>query len=132
MADLFSPEWMNGFKDAWNGESELSDALAEIGFNSTIAYGFPDDDQPRGVIVVENGKVTSAGPFSGQSLNWDLRATEETWRNWFASGVGMAGLGAAFATGALKFKVGDYPAMIKDPRMAGPFVKSFTVMGRVA
>jgi hypothetical protein len=32
----------------------------------------------------------------------------------------------------MKFKVGDYGAMIKDPRMAGPFIKSFAVMGRVS
>jgi hypothetical protein len=31
----------------------------------------------------------------------------------------------------MKFKVGDYSAMIKDPRMAGPFIKSFSVMARV-
>ena len=43
----------------------------------------------------------------------------------------MAGLGTATMTGKLKFKTGDYKAMIKDPRMAGPFIKSFTVMGRV-
>jgi hypothetical protein len=43
---------------------------------------------------------------------------------------GMGGLGMAFATGKIKFKVGDYGAMLKDPRMAGPFIKSFTVMGR--
>ncbi|EDN71774.1 hypothetical protein BGS_0839 [Beggiatoa sp. SS] len=43
----------------------------------------------------------------------------------------MASLGAAYVSGKLKFKTGDYGAMIKDPRMAGPFVKSFTVMGRI-
>jgi hypothetical protein len=31
----------------------------------------------------------------------------------------------------MKFKVGDYSAMIKDPRMADPFIKSFSVMARV-
>ena len=42
----------------------------------------------------------------------------------------MMGLGTAFATGKIKFKIGDYSAMVKDPRMAGPFIKSFSVMGR--
>jgi hypothetical protein len=37
----------------------------------------------------------------------------------------------AATTGKLKFRKGDYGAMVKDPRMAGPFVKSFSVMGRV-
>jgi hypothetical protein len=31
----------------------------------------------------------------------------------------------------MKFQVGDYTAMIKDPRMAGPFIKSFAAMGKV-
>ena len=34
-------------------------------------------------------------------------------------------------TRKLKFNKGDYSAMIKDPRMAGPFIKSFAVMGQV-
>jgi hypothetical protein len=48
-----------------------------------------------------------------------------------ASPPGMMGLGMAFTTGKMKFVVGDYTAMIKDPRMAGPFIKSFSVMGQV-
>lgn len=132
MADLFSAEWMNGFKNAWNAEPELAGALEAIDFNSTIAYGFIGDDAPTGVIKVENGKVVSAGAYAGEALNWDLRASKDTWQGWIANGVGMAGLGAAFATGSLKFPTGDYPAMIKDPRMAGPFVKSFAAMGKVA
>jgi hypothetical protein len=43
----------------------------------------------------------------------------------------MAGLGMAFTTGKLKFLEGDYKGMLKDPRMAGPFVKSFSLMGKV-
>ena len=37
----------------------------------------------------------------------------------------------AYTAGKLKFLAGDYAAMIKNPRMAGPFVKSFQVMGSV-
>lgn len=131
MADLFSDAWMKVFMEEWNKEPELADALAKINFNTTLAYGFKDDDKPKGVLVVENGKATSAGAYNGEELNWDLRATEDNWKKWMEKGVGMAGLGTAAAMGKLKFKVGDYGAMLKDPRMAGPFVKSFTVMGRV-
>ncbi len=130
MADMFSDEWMKSFAEAWNGEPELSDALAQIGFNSTIGYGFAGDDAPAGVLVVENGKVSSAGAYSGEALNWDLRASADNWQKWVAKGIGMMGLGTAYATGKLKFNVGDYTAMVKDPRMAGPFIKSFSVMGR--
>ncbi len=130
MADMFSDEWMKSFAEQWNGESELSDALAQIGFNSTIGYGFDGDDAPAGVLVVENGKATSAGAYNGEELNWDLRASADNWSKWVAKGIGMMGLGAAYTTRKLKFNVGDYSAMVKDPRMAGPFIKSFSVMGR--
>lgn len=131
MADLFSDEWMKGFMDAWNGEPELSDSLADIGFNSVIGYGFQGDDNPAGVLIVENGKATSAGAYNGETLNWDLRASQANWEKWLKKGIGMAGLGMAYTTGKLKFNVGDYGAMLKDPRMAGPFIKSFSVMGNV-
>lgn len=132
MADLFSDAWMKKYMEEWNKEPELSEALAKIGFNSKIAYGIVGEDKPRGVLVVEEGKAASAHAYDdGEDVNWDLRASEENWTKWFEKGLGMASLATAYAMGKLKFKTGDYSAMIKDPRMAGPFVKSFTVMGRV-
>jgi hypothetical protein len=117
--------------DAWNNEPDLSDALAEIDFNSVIGYGFQGDDGPTGVITVENGKVTSAGAYNGEELSWDIRAKQANWDKWLSKGIGMAGLGMAYTTGKMKFAVGDYGSMLKDPRMAGPFIKSFSVMGTV-
>jgi hypothetical protein len=130
MSDLFSEPWMKSFMDQWNAEPELSDALAEIGFCSVIAYGLDGEDQPRGVLTVENGKVTAAGAYAGEALKWDLRASADQWQKWLEKPPGMMGLGMAYTSRKLKFKVGDYTAMIKDPRMAGPFIKSFSVMGR--
>ncbi len=40
-------------------------------------------------------------------------------------------MGTAFAMGKLKFLQGDFKGMIKDPRMAGPFVKSFGLMKQI-
>ena len=131
MADLFSEDWMLKFGEEWNNEPELSDALAKINFNSVIGYGFDGEDEPRGVIVVEDGVVTSAGAYDNDEMNWDLRASEDNWNKWIAKGIGMMGLGTAYTTRKLKFVVGDYSAMVKDPRMAGPFIKSFSVMGKV-
>ena len=130
MADLFSDEWMKSFMNQWNAEPELADALAKISFNSVIGYGFDGEDQPRGVLTVQNGKGVSAGTYKGETLNWDLRASFDNWNKWLAKPPGMMGLGMAYTSRKLKFNVGDYGAMIKDPRMAGPFIKSFTVMGR--
>jgi hypothetical protein len=132
MAEVFSKEWMEGFMLQWNNEPEVVEPLSKMGFNSVIAYGFADDSQPRGILVVENGQAVRAGAYSGEDLNWDLRAKPEDWDKWLKKGVSMMSLGMAYTTGKLKFKVGDYMAMIKNPSMAGPFIKSFSVMGRVA
>ncbi|MBF0624409.1 MAG: SCP-2 sterol transfer family protein [Magnetococcales bacterium] len=131
MAGLFSAEWMAKFMAEWNKEPELADALAKIDFNSTIAYGIDGEDKPRGILVVTKGKATKGATYGGEDMSWDLRASEENWNKWIAKGIGMGGLAKAYTFRQLKFKVGDYGAMIKDPRMAGPFIKSFTVMGRV-
>jgi putative sterol carrier protein len=131
MADLFSAEWMGAFAEQWNGETDLTGPLGEIGFNSIIGYGFPDDDQPRGVLVVEGGKAVSGGAYNGEELNWDIRASEDQWNKWITKPPGMMGLGMAFTSGKMKFKVGDYAAMLKEPKMAKPFIKSFSVMGAV-
>ncbi len=131
MADLFSDAWMKAFMTEWNNEKDLADELAKINFNSNIAYGFDGEDQPRGILVIQNGKATDGGSYAGQTISWDLRATPDNWNKWVEKGLGMAGIGMAYVGGKLKFKVGDYASMIKDPRMAGPFVKSFNVMGRV-
>ena len=130
MAELFSDEWMKSFVEQWNAEPDLSDALAQIGFNSVIGYGFDGEAQPRGVLVVENGKATSGGAYNGEDMNWDIRASAEQWQKWMSKPPGMMGLGMAFTSRKMKFLVGDYGSMIKDPRMAGPFIKSFSVMAR--
>ena len=131
MSDLFDDAWMKSFQEIWNNDPDLKDALAEISFNSVIGYGFPGDDQATGFIDVQNGEIVDAGTYDGRDLSWDIRADKKNWDKWVSNGIGMAGLGSAFTFGKLKFKVGDFKAMLKDPRMAGPFIKSFGAMGKV-
>lgn len=131
MSALFSDDWMVDFGNAWNDEPELGDALAKIGFSSVIGYGFEGDAQPLGVLVVENGYVTKAAAYTNEKLNWDLRANQADWEKWCNKPLGMVSLGIAYTSGKLKFKIGDYGAIIKNPAMAGPFIKSFGVMGTV-
>ena len=128
---MFEEDWMKKFQLAWNAEPGLADALQQINFNSVIAYGFSGADKPVGILTVENGQAVSAGAYNGETVNWDLRASDEHWAKWAKKPPGMMGLGVAYTTGKLKFLVGDYGAMIKDPRMAGPFIKSFAVMGKI-
>jgi len=131
MADLFSSEWMKAFGELWNADAEIVNGLAKIHFNSVIGYGFEDQDKPSGILVVREGKVVFAGAYDSRSLNWDLRADRIHWEKWKTKGLDMVGLGMAYMSRKLQFRVGDYTAMIKDPRMASPFIKSFAVMSKV-
>ncbi len=131
MSDLFSPPWMQAFGEQWNAEPELADALAQIHFNSAIGYGFTGDINPLGVLTLQEGRVVFAGAYDGQELNWDLRADRTHWQEWQTKGLNMMGLSMAYISRKLQFRVGDYTAMIKEPRMASPFIKSFAVMSRV-
>jgi len=131
MPDLFTGDWMKDLMTEWNNDPAVKDKLAEIGFNSVITCGFKDEDDPRGVFVVENGECVSAGDYNGETPDWDMRAHPKDWHKWVKKGMGMAGLGMAYASGKLKFKTGDYGAMMKNPKMAGPFVKSFGLMKNI-
>jgi len=128
MAQLFSDEWINALKDGWNNDPEVSDKLAEINFSSVITCGFKNEDTPRCVFIVENGKATSAGLYNGEVADWDMRADEKNWNKWADKPLTMMTMGLAFTTGKLKFVRGDFKAMIKNPSMAIPFVKSFALM----
>lgn len=132
MIELFSDEWINGLKDLWNNDPEVSDKLAEINFSSTITCGFKNEDTPRCVFVVENGVAVSAGLYNGEIADWDMRADEKNWNKWAEKPLNMATMGVAFTMGRLKFKTGDFKAMIKNPSMAVPFVKSFGLMGQIS
>lgn len=128
---LFSPEWMARFRDAWNAEPALAGALGRIRFDSAIGYGFRGEDDPRGVLIIKNGEAINAKAYEGETLDWDLRADPETWNQWLEEPPGMISLGMAYTSSRLQFVVGDYVTMIKEPSMAGPFMKSFCVMARV-
>ena len=131
MAKLFSNEWINELKDAWNNDPEVSDKLADIDFDSKIACGFKGEDKPHCIFVVEKGIATSAGLYNGEEVDWDMRASEADWMKWVSKPLGMTGMGIAFTTGKLKFETGDFKAMIKTPSMAGPFIKSFALMSQI-
>ena len=60
-----------------------------------------------------------------------MRADKENWMKWMKKPLGMTSMGMAVATGKLKFSSGDFGAMIKNPSMAGPFIKSFAIMADI-
>jgi hypothetical protein len=130
--DYFSSRWMQAYRDAWNAEPELAGSLADAGFNAVIGYGVLNEPHPRGVLQVEDGKVVRAGPYRGEALAWDLRASDETWRTWLETPPGLMQIGSAYTNGRLQILAGDYVSMIKDSRMARPFVKSFETMARIS
>ncbi|MBD3619690.1 MAG: SCP-2 sterol transfer family protein [Chromatiales bacterium] len=130
MAELFSADWMKAYMDAWNSDGALADELERINFNAVIGYGYDSDPAPSVVYVVNGGRITSIGPHNGETLNWDLRASPDQWAQWMAKPPSLMALALAYTQRKLRFRSGDYASMVKDPRMAGPFVKSFDVMRR--
>ena len=131
MADLFSNEWAQAFKDAWNADEEITASLQRAGFNSVVAFGMPDSDDPAFVMTILNGEVSSVNTASADDIKWDIRATMDDWLSLIVKPPGLMRLGIAYTSRKLRFKKGDYATMIRDPSLAGAFVKSFALMGKV-
>ncbi len=131
MAQLFTDAWINELKEAWNNDPEVSNKLADIEFSSTITCGYKGEETPSCVFVVDKGVAVSAGTYNGETPDWDMRASKDDWMKWVEKPLGMTGMGIAFTTGKLKFPTGDFKAMIKTPAMAGPFIKSFSLMNKI-
>jgi len=128
MAKIFSDKWMQAFADLWNADKEMIEKLSEANFTSTIGFGCTDDETPVGIVEVENGKIIYAGDFKGQVLDWDMRADIEAWKEWLTDGFGFNKLGVSVSSGKLQFVSGDYRQMIRNPNMAGPFLRHFELM----
>lgn len=61
-------------------------------------------------------------------LDWDLRATQESWNEWISEGFGLNKLGPAVATQKLEFAKGNYRQMIKNLSLSQPFLEHFQLM----
>ena len=131
MAELFSDEWAQAYMNAWNADEDITKSLERAGFNSIVAFGFPDEDDPGFVMTIENGKVVSTALKSQDDIKWDIRATKDNWLALVAKPPGLMKLGMAYTSRKMRFKKGDYATMIKDPSLAGAFVKSFGLMAKV-
>lgn len=131
MADLFSKEWAQSFKDAWNADEEITTSLQRAGFSSVVAFGLPEANEPSFVMVIENGKVSSVNAASEDDIKWDIRANADDWLSLIVKPPGLMKLGIAYTSRKLRFRKGDYATMIRDPSLAGAFVKSFALMGKV-
>ena len=131
MAELFSNEWSQAFMDAWNADEDITTSLQKAGFNSVVAFGLPDVTEPAFIMTIENGIVASINTASLDDIKWDIRATTENWISLIVKPPGLMKLGIAYTSRKLRFTKGDYATMIKDPSLAGAFVKSFALMGKV-
>ena len=131
MAQLFSDAWMNALGSAWNKDAKMTQNLEKVHFDSNIGYGYKDEEKPRAVLVVRDGKVVHAGAYTDQELNWDLRADLASWQNWLTTGFGLARLGKATTTGELKFVTGDYRQMVKNIKLSVPFLRHLDLMGEL-
>jgi hypothetical protein len=130
MPELFSNDWAQKYQQVWNSDTGITAELGKVGFTSVVAFGIDGEDQPRCVISIANGQIVSAGPPKGEALNWDLRAAPDEWTKLLAKPPGLMKLGLAYTSRKLKFKKGDYAAMIKDPSLSSAFVKCFALMSK--
>ena len=131
MADLFSSEWSQSFMETWNDDEEIISSLQRAGFNSVVAFGMLDTEEPAFIMTIENGVVASINNASLDDVKWDIRASTENWISLIVKPPGLMKLGIAYTSRKLRFTKGDYATMIKDPSLAGAFVKSFALMGKV-
>lgn len=131
MSELFSDEWAQAYMDAWNKDEEITSTLERAGFNSVVAFGFQDEEDPGFVMTIENGRVISTDKISPDAINWDIRASKDNWTTLISKPPGLMRLGMAYTSRKMRFKKGDYATMIKDPSLAGAFVKSFGLMAKV-
>jgi hypothetical protein len=122
---------MQQLQQKWNAATDIVEPLQKADFSARIGYGFKGEDTPRGILVIEHGRVIEAGNFDGGSLDWDLRATPEKWAGWLQEGFGLTKLGPAVATGALQFVTGNYRQMIRNPALSNPFLHHFDLMREV-
>jgi len=131
MADLFSGEWAQAYKDAWNADEEITASLQRAGFNSVVAFGLPDAAEPAFIMSIQNGLIASVNNTASEDIKWDIRATKDDWLSLIVKPPGLMKLGIAYTSRKLRFLRGDYATMIKDPSLASAFVKSFALMGKV-
>jgi len=132
MSNLFSENWMQQFANFWNNDKEITDALSGQDLNVNIGYGFTKAQHPTGILVVEHGKVKHGGSYKGQNIDWDLRANIDDWENWVTQGLGLAQLGFVITHKKLYFQSGNFRKMLRTPRLATAFLRSFNVMNQVA
>lgn len=128
---MFSKEWVEKLAARWNSDPDMVEPLAKARFNSKIGFGFSEFADPSVVLEVAEGKVVWAGTFDParhSSLDWDLRANPEQWVKWRQEGLGFMALGVAVSSKQLEFRAGDYRKMIRNPDLAAPFLKVFTLL----
>lgn len=132
MAELFSDDWAQLYMAAWNANEDITTTLANVGFSSVVGFGFQDDNEPAFVMTIDNGKIISTAHKPATDLNWDLRATKDSWMAMVAKPPGLMKLGIAYTSRKLRFVKGDYASMVKDPSLASAFVKSFALMAEIS
>ena len=118
--------------DIWNADVEITSMLRKAGFSSVVAFGYQDEDAPSFVMTIENGSVVSVDSRPHDEINWDLRADRDFWLSVLSKPPGLMKLGIAYTSRKLRFNKGDYATMVKDPSLAGAFVKCFALMGKVS
>ncbi|EFC49949.1 predicted protein [Naegleria gruberi] len=128
---MFNTQFMKKLQTLWNQDETIPSTLKSINFNANVGYGYQGKENPETVLIIKEGTASEAKVYEGETLDWDIRCSEDNWVYYMKNGMGMTTLGSAYTMGWMKFLKGDYFSMIKNPSMIGPFIKSFELMSKV-
>jgi hypothetical protein len=131
MSTLFCEAWMQAFATLWNSDPQITNALYEQSFNANIGYGLSKAPIPIGVLIIVEGQVKSAGLYQGEALDWDIRANLDDWEKWLDKGLSLAQLGMMLIHKKLQFQTGDARKILRTPRLATAFLRSFDLMRQI-
>lgn len=131
MSYLFSDIWMYDFGTLWNSDRQIVDVLSQEKFDAKIGYGFLNSPHPTGLLIVLSGRVEYAGLYKGELLDWDIRANVDDWEKWLKTGLGLDKIGYVVSQKRLRFYVGNYHRLMRNPELIKAFLRSFELMSKV-
>lgn len=131
MNNVFSEAWMREYARLWNSEQAMVRELTRQRFTAAVGYGFPDETDPRSLLVVARGLVEHAGRYDGRELDWDLRAVPADWAQWLSQSLDLSGMLVAVGTNRLQIRKGDHMRILRKPPLVGALLRAFALMPEV-
>lgn len=131
LIEVFSAAWMSEYARLWNAEQTMVRELSRQRFSAAVGYGFPDQPDPQGLLVVVRGNAEWAGSYDGRELDWDLRAAAPDWTHWLSQGFELPRLLLAVGNQRLQIRRGDHRRILRKPPLVNALLRAFELMPEV-